>query len=102
MAARSAAFHKFFFKLVHLAYHLLTHGLAQGVALAASETGKKTRKQHHLFLVDSDAVCVFEICLHLGDIILDFFLPLLAGDKLGYVVHRPGTIEGVHGYGVSN
>ena len=97
MTAGCTALHKLLLELIHLAYHLLTHGLAQSITLAAGEAGEQTREQHHLFLIDGNAVGILEIGLHLGDIVFDFFLTLLAGDKLGDIVHRTRAVEGVHG-----
>ena len=88
------------FELVHLVDEFLTHGLAEGVALSAGEVGEQTRQEHHLLLIDGDSVGVLEIFLHHGDVILYLAAAMLSGDELGDVVHRAGTVEGVHGYEV--
>ena len=92
-----AALHELALEVVHLVDELLTHGLAQRVALAAGKVCQQTRQQHHLLLVDGDAVGVLEVLVHLGDVVDDGALAVLALDKVGDVVHGARTIEGVHG-----
>ena len=75
---------------------LLTHGLTQGVALAAGEVGQLSREQHHLLLVDGDAVGVLQPLLHQRMVVDHFLAALLAVDEVGDVLHRPGTVERVH------
>ena len=75
----------------------LAHGLAEVVAFAASETCEETREEHHLLLIDGDAVSVLEIRLHDGDVVFDFFAALFAVDEVGNFVHRPRAVEGIHG-----
>ena len=100
MAVFLAALHELALEVVHLVDELLTHGLAQRVALAAGKVCQQTRQQHHLLLVDGDAVGVLEVLVHLGDIVDDGALAVLALDKVGDVVHGARTVEGVHGYEV--
>ena len=50
---------------------------------------------HHLFLVDDDAVGLFENILRLRDIVDDFFAAMFAIDEVVDHVHRPGPVEGV-------
>ena len=76
---------------------LLSHGLAQLVALTAGEVGEQSAQQHHLLLIDGDAIGILQIFLHDGNIVGDRFLAMLAPDELGNVAHRTGTIEGIHG-----
>ena len=76
---------------------LLTHGLTQGIALASGETGKLPGQEHHLLLVDRDAIGVLQVFLHAGDVVLDEARVFLSRDELGDVVHRSGAVEGVHG-----
>ena len=75
---------------------LLTHGLTQGITLTTSEVGQLTGEQHHLLLIDRDAVGVLQVLLHAGDIILDTRRVFLTGDELGDVIHRSRAIEGIH------
>ncbi len=97
MAVGLAAFKEFSFKVVHLVDEFLTHGFSECVAFASGEVGQQSRQKHHLFLIDCDAVGVLEVFFHLGDVILDWGPTMFSGDEIGYVVHRPRTIQGVHG-----
>ena len=83
-------------QVVHLLNLLLAHRLAQGVALAAGEARQLPREQHHLLLIDRDAIGVLEVLLHAGEIVDNGLLALLAGDEVGDVVHGTRTVEGVH------
>ena len=85
---------------IHDILFLLTHGFAQSIALAAGEVGQQSAQQHDLFLIDCDAIGVLQILLHDGDVILDFFAPVLACDEGGDIVHGPWSVEGIHGYEV--
>ena len=76
---------------------LLTHRLTQSVGLATGEVGKLAREEHHLLLVDRDAVGVLQILLHAGNVVCDWFLAVLTGDERRDVVHRSRAVEGVHG-----
>ena len=76
---------------------LLTHSLTQGIALTTGKVGQLTRQQHHLLLIDGDAIGVLEVFLHAGDVVLDFLATILTGDERRNVVHRSRTVEGVHG-----
>ncbi len=88
------------FQLVHFFDQLLSHRFAQGVALTSGEVGEQSRQKHDLFLIDSYAVGVLEVFLHYGDIVDNRFATMFTGNEIGYIVHRPRTIEGVHGYEV--
>ena len=76
---------------------LLTHSLTQRIALTTGEVGQLTGQQHHLLLIDGDAIGVLEVFLHAGNIVLNLFATILTGDKRRDIVHRAWTIEGVHG-----
>ncbi len=97
MSSLSAAVHENILELVHFLDLLFTHCLAQGVALAAGKAAEQSRQKHHLFLVHSDAVGVREVFLHLGDVVGYGMSAVFALDELGYVLHRPRAVEGVHG-----
>ena len=79
---------------------LLSHSLAQGIALASGEVCQLSGKKHHLLLIYRDAVGVFQVLLHAGDVILDGFPSCFAGDERGDVVHRAWAVERIHGYQV--
>ena len=79
---------------------LLTHRLTQGITLTTGEVGQLTREQHHLLLIDGDAVSVFQVLLHTGNVVLDFLAAILTGNETRYIVHRPRTVESVHSYEV--
>ncbi len=83
-------------ELIHDIHELFAHRLAQLVALAARETGQETRKKHHLFLVDRDAVGILEVFLHQGVVVGDGLGALLAADEGWDVVHRARAVEGIH------
>ena len=95
-----AAFEEQLLQGVHLVDELLTHRLAQGVALASGEVGEQSRQQHDLLLINRDAVGVFQIHLHLRNVVGYRLAPLFAGDEVGNVVHRSRPVEGVHRYEV--
>ena len=97
MSVLGAAFDELRLHLVHDVFLLLTHCLTKGIALASSEIGKLACKQHNLLLIDRDAVSVVKVFFASGEIIRDFFQPVLALDELRDVVHRPGSVEGIHG-----
>ena len=88
--------HKLTFQLVHLLDEFLTHRLTQGVRLATCEVGKLSRQKHHLLLIDSNAICIFEILFHYRNRIADRFLASLTSDECRDVIHRSRTIQGVH------
>ena len=89
-------FHELAIELLHLGQLLLTHCLTQRVGLTTGEIGQLAREQHHLLLIDADAVSVLQVLLHAVEVVLDLLSALLTGDEVGDVVHRAGTIEGVH------
>ena len=85
---------------LHLVQHvalLLAHRLAQRVGLAARESCKLLRQQHDLLLVYRNAVRVAQVLLHVRNLVGHRLRALLAGDEVGYVLHRSRTVEGVHG-----
>ena len=49
-----------------------------------------------MLLIDGDAVGILQVFLHNGYIVSYGLLSVLTADKLRYVTHRTGTIEGVH------
>ena len=50
-----------------------------------------------MLLIDCDAVSVFQITFHDGDVVLDFLTSLFPVDELRNVIHRSGTIQRIHG-----
>ena len=91
---------KFRLHVIQLVTQLLTHCLTQGIGLTAGEVRQQTGQKHHLLLVDGDAVRIFQVFLHYGNIILDRLASPLTVDEVRDIVHRARTIEGVHGYQV--
>ena len=75
---------------------LLTHRLTQGIRLTTSKVGKLTGKKHHLLLIDRDTIRILQILFHTWNIILDFFLSVLSGNKRWDIIHRSRTIERIH------
>ena len=92
-----AAVDEFRLHLIDEGLYLLTHRLSQGVAFASGEVGQFSRQQHHLFLIDGDAVGVFQKFLHHGNVVFDFLLTVFSGDETGNFIHRTGSVECVHG-----
>ena len=76
---------------------LLTHRLTQGIALATGEVGQLSAQEHHLLLIDGDAVGVLEVFLHAVDGVGDGLQAVFTLDEVGDVVHGARTIEGIHG-----
>ena len=75
----------------------LSHGLAQNVGLSQGESRHLAGDLHDLFLVDDDAIGLFEDFLQDGMRVLDIDQALLALDKIRNHVHRAGTIERIQG-----
>ena len=97
MAVFLSAFDELRFHRVNDSLLLLTHCLTQGIRFASGEVGKLAREEHHLLLIDGNAVGVLEVLLHAGDVVLYLLFAILTGDERWDVVHRSGTVEGVHG-----
>ena len=92
-----ALLNEFGFHLIYDILLFLTHGLTQGIALTASEISQQSREKHHLLLIHGNAVSIFQILFHNGDIVGDERRIVLTLDKVGDIVHRPRTIQGTHG-----
>src|SRR5690606_34263084 len=75
---------------------LLTHSLTQDVCLTFSEACELLGKQHHLFLINSDPIGLFELAFHLRQIISDRLQTMLPTDKAGDILQRPWSIQCVH------
>ena len=91
-----AARHELTLQLLQYRHLLLAHRLTQFVALAAGEVRQQTREEHDLLLIDRNAVGVFQVFLHHGDVVGNGLQALLAADELRDVVHRSRAVEGVH------
>ena len=76
---------------------LLTHRLTEGITLTSCEVSQLTRQQHHLLLINGNAIGILQVFLHARDIILDLLTAILTGDERGNIIHRAWTIEGIHG-----
>ena len=87
---------KFGVHVVQFLDKLLTHRLTQGIALAAREVCNEAREQHHLLLINRDAVGVFKIFLHAREVVDNGFVAVLAGNELRDIGHWPRAIKGVH------
>ena len=68
--------------LGHLLGLLLTHGAAHDVGIAEAVSGEDLRRLHDLFLVDDDAVGLFEDALKPGVEVGHLTQPMLTLDKL--------------------
>ena len=100
MAVLHPLAHEFHLELRHLVNLLLAHGLAEHVAFSSGEVGEEARQEHHLLLIDRDAVGLLQILLHDGDVVGNRLLAVLTRYERRNVVHRPRPVEGVHGYEV--
>ena len=96
MSVFLAAVKEFTLQLIHLVNLLFSHGLTQRIALPAGKAGEQPREQHDLFLINGNSVCIFQITLHLGNVVGDLFPTMLTRDKCGNIIHRSGTIERIH------
>ena len=97
MAVRLPAIDEFGLQLIKLVLQLLTHRLTQRVALTTREVREQARQEHHLLLIDRDAVGVLQVFLHDWNIVgyrLPSHFPV---DEVGDIVHRSRTVESVHG-----
>jgi len=83
--------------LLHILNLLFPNGLAQSIGLALSEARQLLRQKHHLLLIYGNAVGFFEVFFHFRRIIGNGLAPELAVNIIGDIVHRPRTVEGVHG-----
>ena len=92
-----APFDKLGFHGIYYRLFLLTHRLTQGVTLTTREIGQQTREQHHLLLINGDAVGIFQIPFHHGNGICNLLLPFLTRDERRDVVHGTGAVKGIHG-----
>ena len=91
------AFHELLLQSVHLVDKFLTHRFTQSITLASREVSQEAREKHDLLLIDRNAIRIFQVALHHRDVVLDFFLPMLAADERRDVIHRPRPVEGIHG-----
>ena len=83
--------------LGHLLGLLLAHGAAQQVGLAQRVAGQAIGDLHHLFLVDDDAVGLFEDLLQLRQVVDDRLAAVLAVDEVvdHAALNRAGAVERV-------
>ncbi|MPM46384.1 hypothetical protein SDC9_93084 [bioreactor metagenome] len=87
---------KFFFQGRHFVRQFLAHGLAQLIRLSPGEIGQQSRQKHHLLLVNRDSIGLVQKFLHYRNIVYDLLFSLLAGDKRRDIIHRAGTVQGIH------
>ena len=73
----------------------LTHGTTQQVCAAQRVAADCSSNQHHLFLIDHDAVCFAQNRLHTGIKVLHFLSPELSIDEVRNLIHRTRTIQSV-------
>ena len=90
---RGGAFEELALHLVQRGPVLFAHGLAQDVGIALGEAGELLGEQHHLFLVDGDAVRFLQVFLHLGQVVADRLQPVFALDEVGDVFQRARPVE---------
>ena len=83
--------------LVNNLLFLLTHRLTQGITLTTSKVCQLARKQHHLFLINCNAISILQVFLHTRKVIGNLLPTRLASNKSRDIVHGPRSIEGIHG-----
>jgi hypothetical protein len=71
-AALDRAFDEVLALRLHLRTDLLAHGATEQIGLAERIAGEDLRGLHHLFLIDDDAIGLFQDRLELG---MDVFRP---------------------------
>ena len=76
---------------------LLTHRLTEGIALASGEVGQQATQQHDLLLIHGNTISILQVLLHNGDVVLDFLLTILSGNKGRDIIHRTRTVQSIHG-----
>jgi len=65
--------------------------------LSAGKIGQRPGLEHHLFLVDGDAVGILEIGLHHGMVVNHHLATMFPVDVRGNILHRARPVEGIHG-----
>ena len=93
-----SAVYKFGFQLHKHRFYLFPHSLTQLVGLSACEARQLPRQQHNLLLIDGDAVGIFQILFHYGNIVRDRHSAVFAVDEIGNIIHRTGAVQSVHCY----
>ncbi len=85
--------------LGHLLGVLFAHGAAEDVGFAERIAGQAVGDLHHLFLVDHDAVGLFENFLEDGEIVDHLLAAMLAIDEVvdDAALDGAGAVEGVEG-----
>ena len=83
--------------MIQLVAQFLTHCLTQGIGLTTGKVCQQTGQKHHLLLIDGNAVGIFQIFLHDGNIILDRLASPFTVDEVRDIVHRSRTIKSIHG-----
>ena len=91
-----ALFDKFRLHGVNDGFLFLTHSLTQSITFTACEVSQLAWKQHHLLLINSDAIGVLEVFFHARNVVGDERRILFAFDELRNVVHRSRPIECIH------
>ena len=84
------------FQGIHGIDLFLTHRLTQGIGHTPGKIPESTRLQHHLLLIDRDPVSIFQVRLHHRVIVLDRCLPVFTLDKIGDILHRSRSVQGIH------
>ncbi|OQA03330.1 MAG: hypothetical protein BWY68_00765 [bacterium ADurb.Bin400] len=92
-----ASFNKFFTHLFHQCGDLFTHGFTQGISLATGKASHIFGHLHDLFLVDDNAISIFERCPCLLVNISNWLLPMFTGNEFIDPLHWTRAIERDHG-----
>ena len=96
MTVLSSALHELFVEGLEHIHLLLSHRLAQLVCLSFRETGNLLGNPHHLLLVHGDSIGLLQEFPHSLKVEGDRLETLFPCDKIRDIVHRSGSVEGVH------
>src|SRR6185436_13789340 len=92
-AALDRAFDEVLALRLHLRTDLLAHGATEQIGLAERIAGEDLRGLHHLFLIDDDAIGLFQDRLKLGMDVFGLLVAMLARAVGWDVRHRTRPIE---------
>ena len=96
MAVLLSTLHELSLQFLQRIQLLFPHRLAERIRLAPGEIRKFPGQEHHLLLIDGNAIRLAQDILHARKVVLNFLLSLLACDKIRNIVHRPRPVQRIH------
>ena len=81
---------------IQVGFEFFTHCFPQLIRLTFGKTRQFLRQQHHLLLVNGDAVSILQVFFAVGYIVGDGLPAVFARNKVGDVFQGPRTVKGVH------